>query len=37
VYLNDVAIDNTSHIIAGQQVAIETTTKTDTTSSGGGK
>jgi hypothetical protein len=35
VYINDVAVDNTSHIIAGQGVAIETTTTTTTTSGGG--
>jgi hypothetical protein len=37
IYINEVPVDNTSHLIAGQQVAIEVTTKTETTSSGGGK
>ena len=35
VYVNEVPIDNTSHIIAGQQVALEITTRTETTVSGG--
>jgi hypothetical protein len=37
VYVNEIAIDNQSHIISGQQVIVETTTRTDTTTSGGGK
>jgi hypothetical protein len=37
VYINSVPIDNKSHLIAGQQVAIETQTKTITETSGGGK
>jgi len=37
VYLNEVPIDNSSHILPGQAVVIETTTKTETTTSGGGK
>lgn len=37
VYLNGVAIDNTSHQIVAQSVLIETTTKTETTVEGGGK
>lgn len=37
VYLNEVPIDNTSHLIAGQQVVVEVTTKTDTTTTSGGK
>jgi hypothetical protein len=37
VYLNAVPIDNSSHIIAGQQVTVEVTTRTETTTSGGGK
>ena len=35
IYLNDVAIDNKSHIVVGQQVTIETTTTSQTTQSGG--
>lgn len=37
VYVNGVAIDNTSHLIAGQQVSIELTTTTETTVETGGK
>lgn len=37
VYINGVPIDNTSHLIAGQQVITEITTKTETSVSGGGK
>jgi len=37
VYLNEVPIDNTAHILAGQAVVVETTTRTETTTSGGGK
>lgn len=37
VYINGVAIDNKSHSIAAQQVAIEITTRSETTSSSGGK
>jgi hypothetical protein len=37
VYVNSVEIDNTSHRIIGQAVALETTTKTETTQKGGGK
>jgi hypothetical protein len=37
VYLSEIPIDNTSHIITGQQVVLETTTKTETTQEGGGK
>ena len=35
IYLNDVAIDNKSHIVVGQQVTIETTTTSQSTQSGG--
>jgi hypothetical protein len=35
VYINSIPIDNTSHIVAGQAITIEVTTKTDTTVSGG--
>ena len=31
VYINSVPIDNTAHLIAGQQVVVETTTTTETT------
>ena len=37
IYINEVPIDNTSHLIAGQSVVLETTTKTETSTSGGGK
>ncbi len=37
IYVNSVEIDNTSHRIVGQQVVIETTTKTETSQKGGGK
>jgi hypothetical protein len=36
VFINSVAIDNESHQIAGQQVALEVTTKTTNTTNGGG-
>lgn len=35
VYINGVPIDNQPHVIVGQQILLETTTRTDTTSSGG--
>jgi hypothetical protein len=35
IYINGVPIDNTTHIVAGQSVTIETTTTTETTTSGG--
>jgi len=34
IYINEVAIDNTSHVVAGQAVAIEITNTTETKSSG---
>jgi hypothetical protein len=37
IYIDNVQIDNKSHLIAGQQVVIETTTKTETSQSSGGK
>lgn len=37
VYINSVPIDNKSHVITGQEIVIETTTKTETTQEGGGK
>jgi hypothetical protein len=37
IYINEVPVDNVSHAIVGQQVAIEVTTKTDTTTTSGGK
>jgi hypothetical protein len=36
IYINEVAIDNTSHVVAGQAIAIEIT-NTTVTKSGGGK
>lgn len=37
VYLNDVPIDNTSHQLVAQSVIVEVTTRTETTTEGGGK
>lgn len=37
LYINSVPIDNTSHIVAGQSVTLEITTKTETTTESGGK
>lgn len=37
IYLNSVPIDNTSHIIPGQAVTLETTTRTDAAITTGGK
>jgi hypothetical protein len=37
IYIDNVQIDNQSHLITGQQVVVETTTKTETSQSSGGK
>lgn len=37
IYINDIPIDNTSHLIAGQEISTEIVTKTVTEVSGGGK
>jgi hypothetical protein len=35
LYINEVPIDNTSHIVAGQSVVLEVTTTTETKQGGG--